>query len=107
MSVEKKDYVVVSTISQFRIRYAIHKDDLKNLNETPSDNELEALAKDIVGKEQCEEFSQHHLGEHVIDSTILSEEEMLRLFDTDNDYLSNWNREQKISWVRKNFKKEV
>ena len=25
---------------------------------------------------------------------------MLTLFDKDNDYLSNWERDQKIKWVR-------
>ena len=97
-----KDYVVVTTISSFRHRYVMHKDDLAKLNPDvePNDHELDDWALDTVICEECDEFSQYHIGEHHADIYQCSEEEMLTLFDKDNDYLSNWERDQKIKWVR-------
>ena len=79
-----KDYVVVTTVSSFRHRYVMHKDDLRklNLDIEPNDHELSNWAGDTVTCEEC------------------TEEEMLTLFDRDNDYLSGWERDQKIKWVR-------
>lgn len=101
-----KDYVVVTTISQFRHRYVMHKDDLRKLNTDvePTDAELVEWAKDEVTMEAVEEFSQMHIAENIIDATLLTEDEMLQLFDVDNDYLKVWDREQKIQWVRKSIR---
>tara|TARA_R110000868_G_scaffold15517_1_gene70726 strand:+ start:408 stop:764 length:357 start_codon:yes stop_codon:yes gene_type:complete len=97
-----KDYVVVTTVSSFRHRYVMHKDDLRKLNPDvePSDHELDDWAGDTVTCEECEEFSQQHLGEQIFDIYQCSEEEMLALFDRDNDHLRSWERDQKIKWVR-------
>lgn len=97
------DYVVVTTISQFRHRYVMHKDDLQKLNMSihATDNDLCEWAMDTVTMEQCDEFSQHHVGEFITDTYECNEDEMLTFFDRDNDYLSEWKRDQKIEWVRK------
>lgn len=97
------NYVVVTVMSQFRIRYVMHVDDLQGLNPNTPVNLIEC-AKDTVALEECEEFSQEHLGEVIVDSETLTENEMLSLFDKDNDYLAGWDREQKIKWVRNNLK---
>jgi len=85
-----KDYVVVTTVSSFRHRYVMHKNDLQAMN-----------AMDIVTMEKCDEFSQLHMGEQISDIYECSEDEMITFFDRDNDYLRSWDREQKIEWVRK------
>ena len=98
-----RDYVVVTAVSSFRMRYVMHKDDLRNLNpgSDPSDADLIDWAMDSVTMMECEEFSQMHIGENIIDVNTLTEDEMLELFDGDNDYLKEWDREKKIEWVRK------
>ena len=94
-----KDYVVVTCISSHRMRYVMHKDDLQKLN--PDEPCWpEEWAKDTVSMEECEEFSQKHMGEYIVDSTLVTEEEMLDLFDKDNVYLSEWSTDYKINWVR-------
>ena len=97
-----KDYVVVTAISSHRMRYVMHKDDLQKLNGdvNPTDHELGEWACDTVTMEQCEQFSQHWLGEQISDVYECDEDEMLTFFDRDNDYLSSWSRAYKIQWVR-------
>lgn len=97
------DYVVVTAISSHRIRYVMHKEDLRNLNVEvePTQDELVSWAKDVVTSENCEDFSQTHLGEQISDTDILTEDEMLELFDRDNDYLKDWDRDYKIDYTRK------
>ena len=97
------DYVVVTAISSHRMRYVMHKDDLRNLNpgSNPTDDELIEWAQDTVTMIECEEFSQMHIGESIIDANTLTEDEMLELFNRDNDYLKDWSREYKIEFVRR------
>lgn len=98
MSEEK--YVIVTTISSFRHRYCVPVSELQKLN-PDHPVEPESWAKDCVTMEEVEEFSQLHIGETIIDTAVLSEDEMLALFDKDNDYLKNWSKEQKISHVHR------
>ena len=87
--VEKKTvWVMVDCISMFRQRYCV---------EVPADHPEYAL--DTVVFEDAEEFSQLHLGEEIVSHRVVSEEEMLRMCDEDNDYGKSWSKEVKI----KNF----
>lgn len=95
-----KDYVVVTAISQFRMRYVMHKDDLQKLNTDAEVNPIE-WAEDTVTCDDIEDFSQEHLGQHIVDSRMVDEDEMLEIFDRDNDYLRGWDRGYKIEWTRK------
>ena len=95
-----KDYVVVTCISSYRMRYVMHKDDLQKLNTEKQVNGIE-WAKDTVTCEECDEFSQEHMGEYIVDTAIIDEQEMLELFDKENHYLKDWSKEQKIEWVKK------
>lgn len=101
-----KDYVVVTTVQTFRHRYVMHKDDLRKLNADvePTEKDLIDWAQDTVTMEECEEFSQLHLGEQICDVYTCDEDEMLTFFDRDNDYLSGWFRQYKIDWVRNQLK---
>ena len=95
-----KDYVVVTAISSYRMRYVMHRDDLQKLNSLDTVNVIE-WANDTVTNEECEEFSQEHMGEYIVDTVEMNEEDMLTLFDKDNDYLREWTKDQKIAWIRK------
>ena len=96
----QKDYVVVTCISSYRMRYVMHKDDLQKINPDKPCNPVE-WAKDTVTCEECEEFSQQYMGEYIVDTDLINEEEMLVMFDQENDYLKEWPKEQKIDWVRR------
>ena len=94
-------YVVVTTVSQFRQRYCIPMSELQKTN---TDKELTVenareWAKDSVTVEEVDEFSQKWLGETILDTMILDEERVLLLFDRDNDYLKEWDKEQKLEKI--------
>ena len=101
-----KDYVVVTTISSHRVRYAMHRDDLQKLNPDLPVDSVE-WANDTVSSGECDEFSQEYMGEYIVDTVEMNEDDMLDLFDKDNDYLSEWTKDQKIELVRRNVVKEA
>jgi hypothetical protein len=103
---KNKDYVVVTAISSYRMRYVMHRDDLQKLNPLEPVNAIE-WANDTVTAEECEEFSQKHMGEYIVDTVEMNKEDMLELFDKDNDYLTEWPKDQKIAMVRKSIIPEV
>jgi hypothetical protein len=97
-------YVVVTAISTHRMRYCVPMSELQKLN--PGGGDLfndypKAIewANDSVTMEEVKEFSQHHMGEQIVDTFILDEERMLQMFDRDNDYLKSWTKEKKISHI--------
>ncbi len=100
-----KDYILVTTVSTHRIRYAMHKDDIRRGSgygeETLS--KIKECAKDLVTMEEIDEFSQEHCWESIIDCTDINEDALLALFDEENAYLKNWTREQKIKHIKKTF----
>lgn len=103
MSNPKERYVVVTTVSQFRQRYAVPVSELQALN---PDIDISAdpakqieWAKDNVTCEDVKEFSQKWIGEQIIDGMILDEERIVNLFDRDNDYLKEWTRKQKLDFI--------
>ena len=96
------DYVVVTAISSYRMRYVMHRDDLQKINPNVT-GQIVSWANDTVTMEECEEFSQEHMGEYIIDTVEMDEAEMLALFDKDNDYLREWSNDQKVAMVRKSI----
>lgn len=99
-----KKYVRVDCVSTFRQTYMIPWD---GLQETNPDVELnDELAKewasDTVVSEECNEFSQRYLGEQISSINVITEDDMIEAFDTDNPLLiSEWSREKKIDYVSK------
>lgn len=79
-------WVLVDTISQFRMRYLV---------EIPVDAPQE-WALDTVTCEDALEFSQEHLGETIVSHRLITKEEALKQFDLDNDYLTDWDDDLKI-----------
>lgn len=94
-----KRYAVVTAVSSHRLRYVVPLDQLQEMN-TEAEVQAEWLADSVVMQE-VEEFSQEWLGEQIIDTSVMSEDQMLQLFDKDNNYLNSWTNEYKIEWVRK------
>lgn len=84
-----KKLVMVEAISVYRMRYVIECDDADQAAATVANNELQ------------DEFSQLHLGETITSTREISQEEYLKLFDEDNDYLRSWTDEEKFRLVHK------
>lgn len=103
MKEQEEKYVVVSTVSQFRQRYCIPVSKLQELNTdidiTDNPKFQVEWANDSVTAEEIKEFSQHWMGEQIVDTFILDEERALQLFDRDNEYLSTWTKEKKLEWI--------
>jgi hypothetical protein len=95
-----EQYVVVTTISQFKIRYAVPMSELQKENELAPVDPRWAL--DGVTCSDYEEFSQEHLGEVITDWCVESEEQILERFDRENDYLAEWTKEQKLNNIKHN-----
>tara|TARA_R100000951_G_scaffold104975_1_gene98476 strand:+ start:451 stop:720 length:270 start_codon:yes stop_codon:yes gene_type:complete len=83
------------------MRYAISMEELQKKN-TASVVDPE-WALDCVTCEEVEEFSQLYLGEQIIEHKVVDEEELLRIFDKDNDYLKDWSSDFKIEHIRKSL----
>ena len=98
-----KDYVTITTVSTFKIRYVVPIDKLQAMNPDAEVNPIE-WAKDSVTLGEVEEFSQKHLGENVIEGKCISESEMFSIFAEENDYLSIRTDEEKIKYVKNTFK---
>jgi hypothetical protein len=100
-------YVLVTALSTFRIKYAIHEDDLLKMADATeaTDDQLIEWANDTVVSMEAEEMSQEWMGEIVLDNMICNEEYMLQTFDKENEYLKGWTVDQKIRSVRRAFVK--
>lgn len=88
------DFVMVTAISQFRIRYAIPVSEINT-------KDIKSVAYDLVTCQEVKEFSQEHLGETFVDSKIISEEELIEMDEEENgasqyrsigtvDYFADW-----------------
>lgn len=91
-------YAIVTAVSTYRMLYVIPIEDLQNLNKN-AQVKLE-WAADAVTCDEVEEFSQQWLGEQIVDVEELNEEQILELFDKDNDYLKSWSEDQKLDYIR-------
>jgi hypothetical protein len=89
-----KKLVMVEVLSQFRLRYAIEVED-----------DIDHAADEYICREHnldFKEFSQKHLEPTtLIDHYEITEEEYLKMFDEDNDYLKDWSREDKLKMINK------
>lgn len=85
-----KKLYMIDMLSQFRIRYAVEADSIDD-----------AVHMVYNGDHELKEFSQTHLGILDFSSREITQEEYLKLFDEDNEYLSNWTTEQKLKQINK------
>jgi hypothetical protein len=84
-----KKLVLVDAISSHRMRYVVEVEDV-----------LEH-ALDTVVMQEATEFSQEHLGDQISSYREITEEEYLKIFDIDNDYLKDWDNEKKFNLITK------
>lgn len=90
---KETEFVLVEALSQYRMRYVV---------EVPKGKK--EWAADTVTCEEVEEFSQLHLGEVILSTSVLSRDEVLALCDEDNQYASSWSEEKKIQVFTKPWK---
>lgn len=88
-------FVLVETISQYRMRYVIEVPDDHNDREVPCT--AIQWAEDTVTMEEMKEFSQKWIGETILGSREVDSQEILRLCNEDNGYLESWTDEEKLS----------
>ena len=94
-----KDYVVVTAISMYRMRYVMNKGELEvaspGIKTTLTDNITAfEVAKDVVTMNECEEFSQQHMGEYIVDT-------VLDMFDRENTmFAQEWSKDEKIAFMK-------
>jgi hypothetical protein len=87
-----KKLVRVEVLSQFRLRYAIEVED-------DIDHALDEVIM-RTGDFEFKEFSQKHLEPIVlIDHYEITRDEYLKMFNEDNDYLTSWDDEKKLSMI--------
>lgn len=82
----KTEWVLVDTVSTFRMRYCV---------EVPVGKNFVALNK--VSANEAKEFSQLHIGEQVVSNRVLTKEEALQICRQDNDYVSSWDDEAVVN----------
>ena len=106
-----RDYIVVTAISAQRMRYVMHKDDLTvaspGIKTTLTGGAQSMIKVAHSAVDECEEFSQENVGEFIIDTYEATEDDMLKLFDEENDQWAGWAKEKKLEWVRKTIEDGV
>jgi len=98
----KSDYVVVDTVSMFKQRYIIPREELQKLNEDVklTDKLAKEWASDSVTTEEVKEFSQRWLGETITNVDIVDTEKVLKLFKEDNEELSEeWSQAKQLDYI--------
>lgn len=89
------EYVVVTTLSTFRIRYVVPRSELQKCN-PPVPVKPHEWAKDSVTCGDLDEFSQEHIGEEIIDVWTEDLSRVLQRYDEENEYLADLDRDVKI-----------
>ena len=92
-----KEYVLITTLSHFKLKYAIPREDFDNLGFSEPLDTNKVLA--LLSRPGVQEFTQAHLGEVVNDVSVYTEEDMLTIFDIDNAYLKDWTVDKKIQYL--------
>ena len=86
MGLKMSKYVLVDVVDSFRVRYVmeLHEDD------------PDEYALDSIICNEATQFSQEHLGEHIVSHRQITEDEFIEICDEDNSYLKSWDRQKKI-----------
>lgn len=87
-----KKLFIVETISLFRMRYVVEALEAEHASDEVTFE---------LGNTEFKEFSQHHVDEVITSTREITQEEYLKQFDIDNDYLADWPVEQKFEFVNK------
>ena len=86
----KSDYVIIDTVSMFKQRYIVPREEVQRWNEEIklTDKLAKQWAQESVEAEEIKEFSQRWLGETVSNVDFADTEKVLKLFKEDNEQLS-------------------
>ena len=87
-------YVVTTVISTHRMRYAIPMSELAEEGVMPTVAEAISWTNDSVTMEEVEEFSQHWMGENIVDTFVLDEERVIQLLD-----VADMTKEEKLKQI--------
>jgi len=88
-----KKLYMIDCIAIHKISYCVEVDEITQLGEiTRIINE---------GDHELEEFSQEFLGEKVVSNYHIFNDEYVKIFDKDNEYLKDWNTEKKLEFINK------
>ena len=87
--------IMIHTISKFRHGYAVRVDD---------DADPEKVFEEIV--DNSEELYQTWCGERFETSYEITEEDVIKLFDLEHPYATEWTREKKLEYIKDYTKKE-
>ena len=103
---EETQFVLVETISQFRQRYVVEVPVGEyTINGEARDKSEWAL--DTVTCEEAKEFTQKHLGETIVSHRVVTEDEVMDIFRSDEPYFEGWTKDQVFrthvtSWKEQN-----
>jgi ribosomal protein S2 len=98
----KSDYVVVDTVSMFKQRYIIPREEVQRWNEEVhcTDKLAKLWSQESVEAEEVKEFSQRWLGETVTNIDIVDTVKALKYFAEDNEELSQeWSQAKQLDYI--------
>lgn len=97
MTKDNELYVVTTVISTHRMRYAIPISAMSEEGDMPlPTDQAITYIEDSVTMEEVEEFSQHWMGENIVDTFVLDKERVLNLYKRDNPHVVEVMDDQKI-----------
>ena len=98
----KSDYVVIDTVSMFKQRYIVPREEVQKWNEEIklTDKLAKQWAQESVEAEEVKEFSQRWLGETVTNIDFADTQKVLNLFKEDNERLSEeWTQARQLDYI--------
>ena len=98
----KSDYVVIDTVSMFKQRYIVPREEVQKWNEEIklTDKLAKQWAQESVEAEEVKEFSQRWLGETVTNIDFADTQKVLNLFKEDNEQLSQeWTQAKQLDYI--------
>jgi len=98
----KSDYVVIDTVSMFKQRYIVPREEVQKWNEEIklTDKLAKQWAQESVEAEEVKEFSQRWLGETVTNVDFADTQKVLNLFKEDNERLSEeWTQARQLDYI--------
>tara|TARA_B100001057_G_scaffold416590_1_gene434689 strand:- start:2998 stop:3327 length:330 start_codon:yes stop_codon:yes gene_type:complete len=98
----KSDYVIIDTVSMFKQRYIVPREEVQRWNEEIklTDKLAKQWAQESVEAEEIKEFSQRWLGETVSNVDFADTEKVLKLFKEDNEQLSEeWTQAKQLDYI--------
>ncbi len=92
MTKDNELYVVTTVVSTHRMRYAIPISAMSEEGDMPlNTDDAITYIQDSVTMEEVEEFSQHWMGENIVDTFVLDKERVLNLYKRDTPWFKEAN----------------